>query len=280
MVRLVRDDARGIVNPSALLRRIDFTRHEPSADARRFIAWYWAITWELPPGERHTQEVLSHPVVNVSFMPGGAFVNGVQRRRQTNVLSNDGWVLGIRFRPAGFRPFLDRPLSTITDRVVPIGSILAADGTAVERTVAAGNGPDPDALQAVDDLFVSLMPSEHHPAEDVAAIVEAIEVDRSLTRVDQLAARTGRSDRQLQRLFADHVGVSPKWVIRRYRIYEVAERARHGDEVDWSALAAELGYSDQAHLTRDFRAAYGTPPHRYLERCREALDLDQAGARG
>ncbi len=69
--------------------------------------------------------------------------------------------------------------------------------------------------------------------------------------------------RQLQRRFADHVGVSPKAVIRRYRLYEAAERARLGREVDWAALAVELGYSDQAHLTGDFSATVGMPPDRY-----------------
>ena len=59
------------------------------------------------------------------------------------------------------------------------------------------------------------------------------------------------------------MGVSPKAVIRRYRLYEAAERARLGTDVDWAVLAAELGYSDQAHLTRDFSATVGMPPDRY-----------------
>jgi AraC-like DNA-binding protein len=33
--------------------------------------------------------------------------------------------------------------------------------------------------------------------------------------------------------------------------------------VDWAALAADLGYADQAHLTRDFTAALGMPPSRF-----------------
>jgi len=51
--------------------------------------------------------------------------------------------------------------------------------------------------------------------------------------------------------------------MRRARLHEVALRADSGDPVDWAALAADLGYADQAHLTRDFTAAIGVPPHRY-----------------
>ena len=76
-------------------------------------------------------------------------------------------------------------------------------------------------------------------------------------------AASGLSVRRLQRLFADYVGVSPKWVMRRARLHEAAERADSGEPVDWAALAVDLGYADQAHLTRDFTATIGVPPSRY-----------------
>ncbi|MFD3747009.1 helix-turn-helix domain-containing protein [Nocardia sp. NPDC058633] len=87
-----------------------------------------------------------------------------------------------------------------------------------------------------------------------------------MTRVDALAQRFGLSMRGMQRLFAEYVGVGPKWVVRRYRLHEVTERLAHGAEIDWAALAAELGYADQAHLSRDFRAIFGEPPTRYAQR--------------
>ena len=97
---------------------------------------------------------------------------------------------------------------------------------------------------------------------ELDAAVDLVETDRELTRVDQLADRCGRSVRWLQRAFADAVGLPVKQVIRMARLREVAERALTGD-VDWAAVAAELGYTDQAHLVRDFTAAVGTPPGRY-----------------
>jgi AraC-like DNA-binding protein len=81
--------------------------------------------------------------------------------------------------------------------------------------------------------------------------------------VDQLAAATGLTTRSLQRLFADYVGVSPKWVMRRARLHEAAGRADSGEPVDWAELAADLGYADQAHLTRDFTVTIGVSPVRY-----------------
>ena len=51
--------------------------------------------------------------------------------------------------------------------------------------------------------------------------------------------------------------------MRRARLHEAAERADSGEPVDWAALASDLGYADQAHLTRDFTVTIGVPPTRY-----------------
>jgi AraC-like DNA-binding protein len=66
-------------------------------------------------------------------------------------------------------------------------------------------------------------------------------------------------------MFGRHAGVSPAWVIRRYRLLEAAEAVRDGAPVSWAEVAAGLGYSDQAHLTRDFRAAIGRTPAEYAQ---------------
>jgi transcriptional regulator GlxA family with amidase domain len=97
-------------------------------------------------------------------------------------------------------------------------------------------------------------------AEQVAGMVTRITVDSSLRRVGDLAVALGLP---VRRLFTDYVGVSPKWVMRRARLREAAVRAEHGGHFDWAALAADLGYADQAHLTRDFTATIGVPPGRY-----------------
>jgi len=86
-------------------------------------------------------------------------------------------------------------------------------------------------------------------------------------RVDVLAAAAGTGVRRVQRLFAEHVGVGPKVAIRQARLAEVRARLDAGAaDVDWADLAAELGYADQAHLSRDVRALLGEPPTAHADR--------------
>lgn len=266
MVAPVEHDARGIVAPERGLQKFRLDRHEPSTALARFVDRYWIVTWDLRGQEPFTQHVLSHPVVNVVFGADGAIVHGPATTITARTLSGRGRVLGVMFRPAGFRPFLDRALSTITDQSLPAAGVL---GDAADDLVelVTGDADQPTLVATVERLLQRVAPSGPQPSEDTTAIVERVAADPTVARVDVLTAAVGLSVRQIERRFADHVGIGPKAVIRRYRLYEASERARRGDVPDWAELAAVLGYSDQAHLTRDFTSAFGISPHRYAREC-------------
>jgi AraC-like DNA-binding protein len=59
------------------------------------------------------------------------------------------------------------------------------------------------------------------------------------------------------------VGVSPKWVIRRYRLQEAAEQLKGRRPPTLAALAASLGYADQPHFARDFKLTVGQTPRAF-----------------
>lgn len=121
-------------------------------------------------------------------------------------------------------------------------------------------------MAALDALLTPLLragPGTLAQAELAMGLADRIRTDRTIRRVADFARAEGLSVRTLQRLFAGYVGVSPKWVLLRYRVHEALERAASGAEADWAALAAELGYSDQAHLVRDVTATVGVPPTVY-----------------
>ncbi len=56
-------------------------------------------------------------------------------------------------------------------------------------------------------------------------------------------------------------------MIRRRRLQEAAERLRTNPDADLATVAAEFGYADQAHLSRDFRAVLGLTPSSYRASC-------------
>lgn len=255
----------GVLRQEAAANRFRLARHAPPADLAPFIDFFWVVRWELTGQPPHEQAILPHPNVNLAFEATGAAVYGVDTRIFTRRLAGAGKALGVRFRPGGFRPYYGDRIATLTDRVVPAAAIFGPAVASVLDGVLAAH--DDEAMIA---SAVALLRSAEHPpdpvAEQVAGIVGRITADPALRRVGELAATFGIPERRLQRLFGDYVGVSPKWVMRRARLHEAALRAETGDEMDWAALAADLGYADQAHLTRDFTATLGVPPARYSAR--------------
>jgi len=267
VVRPVREDARGIVAPEAGLAHFRLDRYPPSPAVARFVDRYWVASWDLLGRPPYTQQVLAHPVVNVVFTGGTALVHGVKSKIDSRTLREAGWALGVMFRPAGFRPFLGRTASAITDRVIPLAELFGPPAAELSRHLLDMT-PHQDLAGLADRFLAAIVPPGTQPSETTTAIAERAAAEPSLVRVDALAAGAGLSARQLQRRFADHVGISAKALIRRYRLYEAAEQARLRRDVDWAELAVQLSYSDQAHLSRDFSALLGMPPRQYALACR------------
>jgi AraC-like DNA-binding protein len=236
---------------------------EPSADLAPFVAYYWAVTWDLRGEPPYRQLVVPYPNVHLSFLNGVARVRGVPRRYVTRVLRGQGWVFGVAFHPGCFRPFLRAPICAITDRSLPAAEVFGAG--VPEGTVAAAVH-DTDMVAIVERFLRARLPAQDPTAEMVAGIVRRVAARPAITRVDRLAESVGIGIRRLQRLFAEYVGVGPKWVIRRYRLDEATKRMAAGAPVDWAGLATELGYADQAHFTRDFTAMVGETPSQYAQR--------------
>jgi AraC-like DNA-binding protein len=244
-----------------------FQRHElidPAPELAPFVAHYWVASWDLRGQPPYRQLIVPSPHVHLSFgYADAAVVRGVHRGHVFRVLDGARRVFGVAFRPGCFRPVLGYSVSAITGRSVPAAEVL---GPGVPERAVAQAGDVPAMVEVVEGFLRACLPVPDPSTRAVAGIVARIAEEREITRVDALAVRLGTGVRQLQRLFAEYVGVGPKWVIRRYRLHEVTERLAAGVAVDWAGLAAELGYADQAHFVRDFTAMMGESPTRYAQR--------------
>jgi transcriptional regulator GlxA family with amidase domain len=86
------------------------------------------------------------------------------------------------------------------------------------------------------------------------------EDDRDLIRASDLAVRLGLSPRSLERLVHRHIGLTPKWLIECRRLQHAATTLFISPGTDLSVLAAELGYTDYAHFSRQYLRVLGESP--------------------
>jgi AraC-like DNA-binding protein len=262
---LVRPSAldSSILRPRTSAKNFDYERHPVPATLSDLVEHFWTVAWDLEAGRSYTAQTLPYPSVNLSVTNTEADVTGLTRRCYHRHLHGAGYAVGARFRPGCFRPLVRGPVSELTDRHRSIAEVLGRDTTELARRVAASDHPGV-RVALLTDFLVADWPDPDPTAQLVADLVEAIAADRGTTRVAQVAEQAGLTVRSLQRLFAEYVGAGPKWVIQRCRLQDAAARvAAQDDDLDWAALAAELGFADQAHLTRAFTATIGVPPATY-----------------
>lgn len=267
----------GIVNPARARDRFTLARVEPAADLADLVDWHWVITWDLPPGTTFTQAVVPHPVgqvvaEHVGFLAYAMPAAAVDRR----TLSGTGGVVGTKLRPGGYRALLG--LAHPGER----GAVGPADflGPTAARTCAealdqAGDGRPDAAVRTITPLLRAAA-ERTRTSRSTAALAALAEAFATIadavpgTTVAALATGLGSTPRSLQRLFADWVGVTPKWVLRRHRVHLAAELLGRDPALDLAGLAAAVGYYDQAHFTGDFVRAVGVAPGEYARTCAAA----------
>src|SRR5688572_1119808 len=114
-------DRRGILEPEAARAHFRLTRVAPSADLAHLIDRHWMVEWDLD--EPFTQEIVTHPSVNIAFAPPTPTIHGVFTGRFQRELTGSGRVIASKFRPGGFHPFHPVPAYTLTDAVIPLADV-------------------------------------------------------------------------------------------------------------------------------------------------------------
>jgi AraC-like DNA-binding protein len=255
---------RTLLGPAALAERCQQSHVTSSSDLAPYAPVAWTLRWQFGEDEAHVQHVLPDPCVQIVVEAGGAHVMGVVTRLFSVTLTDARFVLGLKFRPGGFRPFMSEPVSTLTNRTVPLATMFPdVDEQRLRDFAAAADGQR--VMDALESLLRKAAPAPDPQFETVSRMTDRIATDSTILAVEHAARVFGIRLRSLQRLFRAYVGVGPKWIIRLYRIKEAAARIEDGNVSTWADLALRLGYADQAHFVNDFRRIVGRSPARYAD---------------
>jgi AraC-like DNA-binding protein len=253
---------RGILNPKAGEKKFQFSRHLPAQDLSFFIEHYWIVSWDLRGQAPYVSETLPHPSVHLVLEKDKSSLVGVMTGKFSRLIKNKGGVFGLKFKPGAFYPFVKTPVSKFTNKILSLQDVFDIDSTALEEAILPLEDKG-KMIELAENFIRERLPERDETVALINQIVEFIMANREIARVDQVVSRLNLSKRTLQRLFNQYVGVSPKWVIKRYRLHEAAEQLAGGEVTDWPKLALDLGYFDQAHFIKEFKAIVGKSPAEY-----------------
>lgn len=239
-----------------------FHRIPPSPEATELVVWFWIPEWDLPEGQTSRQDVVAYPALNLVISSDGVQLVGATTRATHRDLRGSGWVVGALLRPAGAAALTTEP-AALRDANLMIHAPALVDTV---TAAMAGDDRHARAAGAVSRWLAQQKGAMTDADCQANAMSQLLMTDSGIRTAEQAAAGLAVSLRTLQRMAHRYVGLPPLAMIRRRRLQEAAQRLRDDPAADLSALAADLGYADHAHLTADFRTVLGMPPRAYRER--------------
>lgn len=214
----------------------------PPASLRGAVACLW-----VRRGGGATVRVLPDACVDIVWREAtGAMVAGPDTGPWLSHTQRGELIVGVRLLPGAGRA-LGTPVDELRDQRVGLRDLDIIWDPRNERSVVYD-------LTELATRLVSARPP------DRLVQVAAIRLLDQRMRVDRLAAKLGVSERQLRRRFDAGVGYGPKTLQRILRLRH-ALRLANGD---LARVAAEAGFADQAHMTREFRRLTGASPSELL----------------
>jgi AraC-like DNA-binding protein len=232
----------------------------PSSAAEGVVA----CTWAGLGGWDRQLRLLPDGCVDLVWDGRRLLVAGAGTAPGRYTLAGEARNTGLRLRPGAAGAVLGWPLWRLPG-LLTLDSLWGAAARRAETELARTAGSE-SRRRLLEQLVVRRLDSGHEP--DRLVLEAAQQLEHEAIGVDRVAAIVGLSARELRRRFHEHVGYGPKGLQRVLRFRRLLTRL--GDmacgQVTVAAVAAELGYADQAHLTRECRRLSGSPP-RSLVRC-------------
>jgi AraC-like DNA-binding protein len=259
---------------------VKLTEYNPEPPLSSFVEFYWK-------GDFNTS---SEPVLSQLVVPNG-YVELVIHLSDLHcdLLSARGWgqspdytiiglytrpyevqfrslvnVFGIRFKPEGIFNLFGVPASLFSERFEDMEAVLGCYFREYCSKLRETNDTGKQIILTRSYLLNQLQ--KNYPEQTyLNYAADMIRDLNSIERVDELPGKVYISRRQLEREFMYKIGVTPKQYMRIARLNAINRYLQANSNLSLGALSYEAGFSDQAHLTREFKSLVGVPPAKFRD---------------
>jgi len=237
----------------------------PPVGLAPYLRCFWSETTadHQQPG---TMCVLPDGCIDVVWLAGHQpMVVGSATRAMFPLLPSGTTIVGARFEPGMTAGLLGAPADRVANLDVPISDLWGRDAAPVRQCFDM-SGTATDGISALSELLVGRLCIVGEAGDPLVTMLARLLVAEPHTPLAILVDRAGLGERQVRRRFEAAIGYGPKTfqrIMRFHRWLDLAE-ASPSDERSLVDLAAEAGYADQAHMTREVTRLAGLPPVAFL----------------
>ena len=251
----------------------------PSKTLAPFIKRYWAIENVLNKDDRCVQRIIptgltelllyftQRPKIlnNNKYLSDNVALYGHQNDFYDIELTGDLSVFSIVFQPQGLMQFFKFPLHEIYNLNVPLKHLIGQTGRDLEEKMSKATTFH-QRVNIVETYLWNLLKTNFVDFEfrRINHIVELIRQTYGNTNISQLASEACLCRRQFERIFAEHVGISPKQYLKIIRFQYALFQRQLNENLDMIDLSYKSGYFDQSHFINDFKSLCGLTPKQYF----------------
>jgi len=237
---------------------IDYRERQPHPALVDDIACVWSGS------SRAEQRILPDGCIDIVWIGDeNLTIAGPDTHANLTGLAEGTLTVGVRFRPGRAPAFLHASANELTDQAIGLDAVWGAEATALAEALALA--PNVDGKEAIlEAALLERLDQVRDADADVDAAIDVIATAPSTARVGAISRDLNISERHLRRRFEQAVGYGPKTFGRvlRFRAF-LSLVEEHGYSL--AAAAAEAGYADQAHLTRECNDLAGLPPAELIQ---------------
>ena len=258
----------------------------PHSSLQDYVKCFWILEHEYTP-EKPTEDVTPDSFVELILNFGSpyflqsagqedrempsAFLVGLQQKPLLYRCDGTVKLVCTRFHAWGTLPFLETPTRTENKLAINLGKEWHDLFHKLTPLVEAGNYDG--AVAGVEDFLIGKLLAASVDLKQIETAAKMLHLQKGQFRISELADYCNLSSRQLQRVFRDSMGVSPKVLARTIRFEEIRRRLMFEPEANLTDLAYEFGYTDQAHFIRDFKEFAGRTPGEFAAEMRAFQDV-------
>jgi AraC-like DNA-binding protein len=200
-----------------------------------------------------------------SYTIPGCVVSGPRSEFFVIDTAGEASTVGVHFKPGGAFPFFAVSPAELHNQSVALECLWgSASARLRDRLLEATTSENKLTVLECCLLEQLKKPLEHHPV--IGFALQQLCNSMQAPPVSRVVDQVGCSQRRFIQLFGDQVGLTPKLFSRVRRFQKVIQTAHALDAINWTQMALECGYYDQAHFIHDFQSFAGITPSEYLAR--------------
>ncbi len=254
----------GVLHQNKGKSNYDLRRYFPSAALANIVEQFWFVDWSLQTDKEHLQQNLPDPNFHLVFENGSARLIGPVSKVFSYRMKKSGAIVGVKLTVGSLNTLLDEKIRSFVNREIPAQDCFGEQINELALKLA-NNSNDEQRCEMLHTFFEKFPIKVSTLAISVNKQLTLIRETEHITSVQYLSELTNISTRSLQRNFIKYLGLSPKWLIRKYRLHQALSLLESG-EIDIADLVVQLNYTDQSHLIHDFKDMLGITPNTYISK--------------